>query len=150
GLAHYRTATLARRLGDAATAEHSNRACLEIREKLAQADARNERRQMGLLLVLPRCGQHAPAAERAARGRAGQAGGREVLVEVAQCLAQCAAAVADQSGLRRQYTDKALEALLDAAAKGYTDAVLLETEPDLDALRQEPAFQSLLARLKQG
>jgi serine/threonine-protein kinase len=150
GLANYRMATLAGRRNDAAAAERCNRACLDIRERLALADAKNESRQRELMLVLPRCGKHAKAAEMAAKLLADAALDREVLVEIAQCLAQCAAAVPDQSDLRVLYADQALDALKRAVAKGYKDAVILETEPDLDPLRPHPAFQSLLAQLKQS
>jgi tetratricopeptide (TPR) repeat protein len=148
GLANYRLAALARRTNDTAAAERCNRKCLEIREKLATADASNERRRMELALVLPRCGQHERGAAEAARFHAGPAADREVLVEVAQCYAQCAAAVPDDADLRRQYTEKALHALDRAVAQGYKDLVILETEPDLDAVRDDPRFQALLERLK--
>jgi eukaryotic-like serine/threonine-protein kinase len=151
GLAHYRMATLARRLNDAETAQRSNAACLEHREKLAKDDPKNERRHMELLLVLPRCGEHARAAELVAKVQSNPTIDREVLVEVAQCFAQCAEAVGPaNTELRQLYLDRALEALNQAVAKGFTDSVLLETEPDLDALHPLPAFQSLLAGLKKG
>lgn len=148
-LANYRVATLARQLGDAQTAERCNRVCLEIREKLAADDARNERRQLDLILALPRCGQHARAAELAAKIQGGAHVDREALVEVAQCYAQCARAVPPDSILRRQYTENALRALDQAVSNGYKDAVSLETNPDLDALREHPDFRSLVTRLKE-
>jgi hypothetical protein len=152
GLAHYRMATLARRTGDDATAERSNQACLDIRQKLAAKDPNNVRRQMELLLILPRCGQHAGAAERAARLEGGPNVDRELLVEVAQCYAQCAAAAelkAEDSRLRQEYLDRAVAAIRQALAKGFKDAVMLETEPDLDPLRSHPGFQAVLVQLKQ-
>src|SRR5262249_28051243 len=148
GLANYRTATLAQRLGDPPTADRCNRTCLEIREKLVAADEKNERRQMELILVLPRCGQPARAPELAPKIQGGTNVDREVLVEVAQCYTQCAAAGSRDSSLGKQYMEKALQALDQALSKGYKDIVILETEPDLDALREHPDFQALLARLR--
>jgi serine/threonine-protein kinase len=150
GLANYRLATLARRVHDADTAQRCNQKCLEIREKLAAADAKSERRRMELILVLPRCGQHVRAAEEAAKFLNSSTADREVLYEVAQCYAQCAAAVSDAPELAREYRDKASEALTRALAQGFKDLVILETEPDLDALRDQPTFQALLATLKKG
>ncbi len=148
GLAHYRMATIARRLDDAPTAERCNRACLEIREKLVAADEKNERRPVELMLVLPRCGQHARAAELAAKIQQRPNIDREELIEVAQCYSQCAAAASPDSNLSQQYIEKALRAIDQAIGKGYKDVVVLETEPDLGALRGRTEFQALLARLK--
>jgi tetratricopeptide (TPR) repeat protein len=146
GLAHYRLATLARKRNDAESAERSNRECLKIREKLAPA---SESRQIDLLLVLPRCGQHGRAAELAAKIQSGGKADREVLVDLAQCLAQCAAA-ADQKELQQRYVNQAMAVLQEATAKGFNDVTLLETEPDFDALRQDSEFQALIRRLNKG
>jgi serine/threonine-protein kinase len=150
GLAYYRSATLARLQNDADAAHRCNEKCLQIREKLAAADAKSERRRIELMLVLPRCGQHAKAAEEAAKLRKSNSADREVLVEIAQCYAQCAAAVPGEPALARQYREKAHEALTQALAQGYKDLVILETEPDLDALRDQPTFRALLATLTKG
>jgi serine/threonine-protein kinase len=149
-LAHYRAATLARKRSDPQGAARSNQACLDIREELAKADAKSERKRNDLLLVLPRCGQHTRAAELAAAIEKEAKVDREVLVLLAQCYAQCAAAVPEQAELRNRYAAKALEALNKAIASGYADLVSLETEPDLDALRGSGEFTSLLERLRKS
>jgi tetratricopeptide (TPR) repeat protein len=148
-LANYRMATLAQRRKDRTVSDRCNRACLEIRERLAAADPTNERRQIELTLVLPRCGQHERAAQRAVKVRQGPSADREILVELAQCYAQCAAAIDHDASLRRQYAEKAVEALNQAVSKNYRDVVLLETEPDLGALREHPDFRSLIVKLKE-
>lgn len=150
GLANYRMATLAQRRKDIPTAERCNQACLEIRERLAAADQKNERRQMELMLVLPRCGKTAQAAALADKALSSPGVDSEALVELAQILAQCSATAPDQSEPRPSYADRALDALQQAVAKGFKDVVVLETEPDLDALRPLPGFQALLAKLKQA
>jgi serine/threonine-protein kinase len=150
GLANYRMATLAGRRKDAATAERCNLACLEIRQRLADADRNNERRQMELMLVLPRCGKGAQAAAFADKVLASPTVDSEALAEIAQCLAQCAVSASDPPPLGASCADRAIEALNQAVAKGFKDVVILETEPDLDTLRQHAGFQALLAKLKQG
>jgi tetratricopeptide (TPR) repeat protein len=150
GLANYRSATLATRLNDADTARRCNEKCWLIRERLAAVEAKSERRRIELMLILPRCGQHARAAGEAAKLRNSKSIDREVLVEVAQCYAQCAAAVPDNPELSRQYRENAHEALTQAVAQGFKDLVILETEPDLDALRDQPTFQALLDKLRKG
>src|SRR5262249_55234344 len=145
GLVHYRVATLARKRNDAETAERSNKTCLEIREKLAAA---NESRQMDLLLVLPRRGQHARAAELAAKLQKSAKVDKEMLVDLAQCYAKCAAAVSGQAELQKSYCEQTVAALSQAVDKGFNDAELLETEPDFDGVRANPGFKALLVRLR--
>jgi hypothetical protein len=48
----------------------------------------------------------------------------------------------------QQYEEKSLAALQDLVAQGYKDLMTLETEPDLDPVRDRPAFQKLLADVK--
>jgi hypothetical protein len=67
---------------------------------------------------------------------------------MAQCFAQCAAAVTNDPGQRAAYVQKALDSLSGAIDQGYKDIVILETEPDLDTLREDPRFQKLLDRLR--
>jgi tetratricopeptide (TPR) repeat protein len=151
GLANYRSGALARRQNNAELAQAFDQKCLQIREKLAAADAKSERRRIELMLVRPRCGQHVQAAEDADRllntGSTAPPD-REVLVEMAQCFAQCAAAVTNDPGQRAAYVQKALDSLSGAIDQGYKDIVILETEPDLDTLREDPRFQKLLDRLR--
>ena len=67
------------------------------------------------------------------------------LVDVACCLALASAdPPADALAAR------AVSALARAVELGYRDAVNLETEPDLDALRARPDFRALLKRLAEG
>src|SRR5262249_45234016 len=126
----------------------SNQACLKIREALAKGDEKSERKRNDLLLVLPRCGQHARAAELAGEIEKGAKIDRDLLILLAQCYAQCAAAVPEQAELRSRYSPRALATLTAALANGYGDLVFLETEPDLDALRGHAEFTSLLTRLR--
>jgi tetratricopeptide (TPR) repeat protein len=146
GKANYQLGMLARRQHDADAAQKLDQKCLQIREQLSASNPKNERRRIELMLVLPRCGQHAGAAAEADKLLSGNPD-REVLVEVAQCYAQCAAAVSGDPALRAAYTDKAIDALTRAIDQGYKDVVILETEPDLDGVRDDSRFQALLQRL---
>src|SRR5262249_8281761 len=141
-LADYRCGSLARRLGDPEAAGRWNRKCLEIREVLA-ANSENVRRQIELLLVQSRIGGHKAMAEQAARIESRQKLDREVLVELAQCFSQAAAGLVDDPELRKQYLDRSLDMIRRALEQGYKDHVLLETDPDLDAVRERPQVQAL-------
>ena len=47
--------------------------------------------------------------------------------------------------LIRDYTDRAVECLRKAKARGFADVVGLETDPDLEPIRDEPGFRALIA-----
>jgi hypothetical protein len=100
------------------------------------------------MVTLARCGEHRRAADLATRVGQQQPDEVSSLVDLACCYAVCSGAVApEEGGLRERYTGQALEALRRAVARGYRDLVNLETEPDLDAVRDQPAFKDLLAGL---
>ena len=154
--AYYDVATAALLRGEKTLAAEKYRASLEIRE--ARARGRAEAAvQKDLMITLARCGEirrAAAIAERISKECAGDPGS---LTDVACCLATCSAMVAagkpadtltaQERSLREQYANQALEALRQAVAQGYRNVVNLETEPDLDALRDQPGFKSLLAEL---
>ncbi len=123
--------------------------CLAIREKLAQEDTGNERRQVDLMLILPRVGEHEKAAK-IADGFAAKAGTAdpELHFETARAYAGCVAAAGPDDKLRSEYSRKAVEAISRAIDTGYRDWVALETEPDLDPIRNDPEFLSRVAGLK--
>jgi len=141
---------LARMQNDAAAADRSNRLSLDLRNKLATADPKSERRLMELLLVQSRTGGHKSVADQAAKILQKPNLDREVMVELAECYSQAAASVSDDPALRRQYLDQSLGLLQRAVKQGYKDVVVLETDPDLGAVRDEPGFRALLTGAKRG
>jgi hypothetical protein len=145
GMALYRLGTLARSAGDPAAVDHF-RECLQIREDLAAKDPNNAHRQVELMRALPSGGHHARAAAIAEKLRAGKPDS-ELLFEIACGYALCAAA-ADEKRLQGQYAAAAVAALNEAVARGYTDIVALETEPDLRSLHSDAGYQLLLAKVR--
>jgi tetratricopeptide (TPR) repeat protein len=123
---------------------------LQIREKLAEPDPNNVKRQMYLMEVLPHCGQHVRAANLAERLRRGREKDLELSFYVARTYAQCAAAASSDAIQRRSYEEKALASLVAAVASGYKDLFKLETNPDLDPIRSLPEFKKLLEKVKAG
>jgi hypothetical protein len=141
------------RLGDLALREKNEsgarqmfQAALQLQQKIVDGDPKNEKRQMELMRMLAGAGQAAKAAEIADRLSAGSNPDNELRVEVAQCFALCARAD-NPVALQQTYMRKAIESLRAALANGYRDRVYLETEPELDSLRTNPDFHSLLAGL---
>jgi serine/threonine-protein kinase len=144
-LADYRCGTLARKRGDAPAADRWNAECLKLREALAADDPKSERRAIELLLAQSRTGGRDAAIAAAAKIEAKPNVDREVLVELAQCFSQMAAGLADDAKLRAEYLDHARALIGRALAQGYRDAVVLETDPDLDAVRAAPGFRDVLS-----
>jgi tetratricopeptide (TPR) repeat protein len=144
----YSRGTAARRMNDAAGADRCFRECLQIRTELAANDPRNDRARMDLILVLPHCGEQEQAARLAETLRAGRQNDRELLLVLARCYAQCAAAVSGDTPLAVRYEQQALESLRAAVAQGYSDRMMLESAPDLDPVRGRPEFKELLEKVK--
>ena len=139
------------RLGDLSAREKDEtgarrmfQAAVQVQQKLVDADPKNEKRQMELMRMLAAAGQAAKAAEIADRFKADSNPDNELWVDIAQCFALCARA--DNPVLLQQtYMRKAIDSLRAAITNGYRDRVFLETEPELDPLRTNADFHSLLA-----
>jgi tetratricopeptide (TPR) repeat protein len=144
----YSRGMAARRLSDAAGADTCFRECLQIRNELAANDPGNDRARMDLILVLPHCGEQEQAAQLAETLRTGRQNDRELLIIIARCYAQCAAAVSGNTPLAARYEQKALESLQAAVTQGYSDSMMLESAPDLDPVRGRPEFKELLEQVK--
>jgi tetratricopeptide (TPR) repeat protein len=144
------------RLGDLSTREKNDagalqmfQAALQVQQKIVDGDPKNEKHLMEFMVMLAAAGQEAKATEIADRFNAGSNIDNELRVAIAQCFAMCARA--DNSvSLQQTYTRKALESLRAAVANGYRDRANLETEPELDPLRTNADFRSLLAGIPQG
>jgi tetratricopeptide (TPR) repeat protein len=147
--AYYQLGGVAHQLGDEIASQSFFRDCLEIRRALAAADPTNARGQKELITVLPHCGEHAEAAERAEALQRANPKDQEILIAVA-CSYSICAAVPEDEDLHRRYTAKAIEALEEAVALGFKDVSSLETDLDLEPIRREPGFIKLVEDLKLG
>jgi tetratricopeptide (TPR) repeat protein len=143
----YSRGVVAGRAGDPAAAARCFRECLEIREGLAGQDVSSYRKRVDLLEVLARAGAHERAAQLAEKLRLDHQKNAEFLICAARSYAQCSSAVPGKSTLQRQYREMALAALQTALEQGYKDLITLETHPDLDPVRESPAFQQLLEKV---
>jgi eukaryotic-like serine/threonine-protein kinase len=148
GLAHYRLGSYSLRNKDPDKARFHFNLSRAIRESMTAKDPLNDRRQMELMLVLPHCDEHEPAARLADRYAAGESADNELLVDVSRCYAQCSEAARNQSELSGEYVKKATDTLSRAIDRGYRDIVHLKSEPDFDSIRDNDAFRSLLHKLQ--
>jgi serine/threonine-protein kinase len=139
-------------LGDAASAERHFRDCLQVRQKLQKDDSKNVQRQIELMLVQARLGDHEAAARAAAEvcAYAPQHPGKLFSAACGYALCVPAARAAksgDAAALPGAYAGKALETLRQAVACGFKDRRALETSPDLEAVRGEDGYKTLLGGL---
>jgi serine/threonine-protein kinase len=142
---HYDIASTALRRGDRKAAADHYRESLRLREILAKGNDTSALRD--LMTTLARCGETARAIDLAQRLTQSLANETAVLFDVACCYAICRG-LATEGTLREHYTAQALESLRQAVSHGYKDVVSLETEPDLDSLREQPNFQAFLTELR--
>ncbi len=152
GLTLYYEATCALRSGDKDGAAAGYGECLKIFKELdTEPTARLPKAE--LMLALARCGDHAGAAT-IAEALVAKPPKDEAIYVQAACgfaLAFGAARTAGSSdaALVQRYIDRALECLRAAKDRGWADVVGLETDTDLEPIRKDPAFQTLLSEFRQ-
>ena len=154
----YYEATCARQSGDRAGAAAGYRRCLEIREKLS-TDPKAQVPQIDLMLAQARCEKHARASAIARNLIARSPDNAMICFQSACGFALSAGAVRDQAsstpaaiGVPRLGADPMpssattppgrLTACVRPKPVGYADVVGLETDPDLEPIRNEPAFRA--------
>ena len=144
-LAHYFLATALLKLGDREGSLASYRRCRDLRRPLA-ADPEARMARLNLMLALARCGDHDEAATIARELIARDPRNAQLSVEAACGLALSAGAAAEaaDADLARSYADEAVAALRDAIGRGWRDYDRLKVDPDLDPIRDAPAFVALL------
>jgi serine/threonine-protein kinase len=145
-LTHERLAAVALHFGERPQAEEHYRASLKLRQELARIEPGNRTWRAAYLLALAHGGKQAEAEAGADALCKAAPGSAPLLLQAARCYAVRAAA---DPAHKEACAARALRALGGAAAAEYRDAVALETDPDLAALRQEPAFRDLLAKMRQ-
>ncbi len=124
---------------------------LKIREDLAKISEGNDRRQTELMLALARAGQTARALELADRFSVGPNVDREQRIFLASCYAQVARATPPQKTEQIQTAlVKAVGAVRTAVKEGFRDRVYLETEPDLEPIRNRDDFKQIVGEIRPG
>jgi tetratricopeptide (TPR) repeat protein len=138
------------RLGLAATDPKKGKAayaeCLKLRKELAEIDPKDTQAGTEVAGALARAGESAEA-ERVAASLLRQAGkDRQVLFQVACALSIVSGTTTDRQRADR-CRDQAFQVLRDLVKAGWKDRAGLETDADLDAIREDPRFKALLKAL---
>jgi tetratricopeptide (TPR) repeat protein/tRNA A-37 threonylcarbamoyl transferase component Bud32 len=147
GTALYSRGLATLRMKDAAGAAKYLSESLQIREEMARKNP-TEQEKMNLMLILALSDRQAEAAAIAEAVRLGREKDQELHVTIARGYAECAATTTGEPKTKRSYEEKAVAALQAAVAAGYKDVMILETDPDLQPIRDLPEFKKLLERVK--
>jgi tetratricopeptide (TPR) repeat protein len=130
-----------------AKAKNAFAECLRLRQELARIDPKDAQSGVELALALARAGDSAEA-ERVVTALLKQAGtDRQVLFQIACTYSVLASKSTDRKTADR-YCDEAFQVLRDVIVAGWRDPGGLETDPDFDAIRDDPRFKELLKSLK--
>jgi tetratricopeptide (TPR) repeat protein/tRNA A-37 threonylcarbamoyl transferase component Bud32 len=146
------------RLGSLADREKNDKAALEafeaarkIQQHLAEIDEHNDKRLLELMPTLAHVGQIDKAAEIADRLSSGPRVDNELRLEIARCYSQCARGLPkDQAERQQTFQVKAIQTLRAAVSNGFRDRVYLETEPDLDPIRNRDDFKQIVGDIRPG
>jgi serine/threonine-protein kinase len=125
-----------------AEAERYYRDALVVREDLARLEPQNLPASAARALAVAHCGRIDEAAQRAAVLVRTVPDRVELVVSAARVSAACAERA--QAAERRRYVEAALDSLKAATAKGYRDAFVLQTDPDLRAVRDDERFTKII------
>ena len=148
-LTHERLGLVATKAGAAVEAQTNFKEALRLRRELYVLDPANLPRQTAMILALARAGEHAKAAANAAAVRKSMAHSAELQLQLARCCSACAAATADAKQ-KAAYLKQAWEIFESATAAtgAYKNAVALQSDPDLEALRGDPRFAAIVAAVR--
>jgi serine/threonine protein kinase len=138
---NYALASAALQQGDADAAKRYYGEALKIREARLKTNPNDVAVRQATMLTLARCGQTARALEEADKVRQALPGDKDALYAIACCYALCVPA-------RPECADLALATLNEAMNHGFRDTAALETAPELNAVRQLPAYQNLVDQCK--
>ena len=127
----------------------SLKSSLQIREARVKVNA-DIYAQKDLMVTLAHNGRHREAVELAETVLKQVPNEPGSLIDVTSCFAVCSSlgpsANVDKA-THDLYVTRAIECLKRAIDAGYGDIVNLETESDLDAIRDDPTFKKLLTEL---
>jgi serine/threonine-protein kinase len=141
-------ALLAERLGESAQAAPTWEQARLVRDRTVDLDQENLSWLAARALTLAHCRHRAEAAAQMDSLLRRTKDSSAAQLQAARCFAICAEGEqqADQKG---QFVARALTALAAAVTEDFDDPVLLTGDSELISLRPEPAFQKLVAKLKE-
>jgi serine/threonine protein kinase len=145
GDSYYRAATLDLKRGRRESSVTLYRRCRDLWREVSETRGTNSNR-LALALVQARLGEHQTAAATARATLAAPAFTPGEGIQAVSALALCGGAV--EGELRQTYFKESIAGLKVLVNKlGYRNVARLKTDPDLDPIRPEPAFQEIIKAL---
>ncbi len=147
----YRLGNLKEREKDEKGAIEAFEETRQIREKLVGEDPENDKRLIEVMMSWAHVGQIDKAAGIADRMIVGPHADDELRIDIARTYAQCASHTpVTQAEKALTFQVKAIEAMRNAVREGFRDRVYLESEPDLDPIRDRDDFKQILREIPPG
>ena len=144
-LAHERLGRINMLLKNEAEARGHYKVAMQLRKELWEIEGTNLWRQIGYVLAMARTGERANSVRLANTIGPRMVKSPELMLMVARCYAIFAT---DGSMDRKKYIEQSINALKVATGDDFKDAVVLEKDPEFSALREEPEFRDLIAKIK--
>ncbi len=119
---------------------------LSIRRAMVNSEPANDRRQAALMISLSRYGDIVECEAIADRFMNNEHKDSEVLIEVAQSLAQCS--IRSEGDRKRSLAERSLNCIHLAVELGFSDEGILERDIDFEPLREYPEFKAIIAEVK--
>ena len=69
----------------------------------------------------------------------------ELQLQLARCLAVCAAGEAEE---KTKYLEQAIDLLTAATRKNFKNAVVLQTDPSFAVLREHPVYKKIMEQVQ--
>ncbi len=133
---------------------------LQMRRAVAEKDPANLPKQKDYMVNLARCGESQAAAQKAEEIRKQSSKDVDTLLNLMRCYALCTMAVSgpdarkipavEETKLREEYAASAASCFEQAVANGFRNVVDIETDPDVDVIRTNPAFERALHKLRES
>jgi serine/threonine-protein kinase len=144
-LTHERLGVARKLLGKPTEAKVHFLEAQQLRGELWEVDKGAVSRQIGYVQAMARAGDRPNAVRLANVIRERMVQSPELMLQVARTFAICST---DRALNPPKNVDAALAALSGATGEGFRDAAMLETDPELVRLRDEPRFREMLERIK--
>jgi len=119
---------------------------LEIRQAMVTNEPSNDRRQIEMMVAASRFGEISTAKSIADRYLTAEHKDSEMLLEIAQALAQCSAR--SKGDVKMNFELQAISAIQSAIKFGFRDEFVLKNDIDLEPLRTLPEFEQVLEELR--
>jgi serine/threonine protein kinase/tetratricopeptide (TPR) repeat protein len=146
-LTHERLAAILLHRHEVDEANKRYQEALNIREDMLKIEPNNQVWKAAYALALARVGKITDATKVAEELCVHCPNSAVILLEVARAYASCAKSETDEQK-KQQLIEKSNKALQSVIATGWKDARLIESDPDLEAIRNDMGFREVMEKIR--